>query len=146
MKQIILYAFTFLIVVNATAQSEVFAPRGIAINGYDPVAFFKEASAKKGSSMYPYKYKEATWLFESKENRDAFMNMPEKYTPQYGGFCAYGTSEGHKAPTQPDTWTIVNDKLYFNYNKQVKQMWEKDQAHLIIVADQKWPDVKLTKE
>jgi hypothetical protein len=74
------------------------------------------------------------------------MNMPEKYAPQYGGYCAYGTSEGHKAPTQAETWTIVNGKLYFNYNKQVKQMWMKDQAHRIEIADQKWPEVKLSKE
>lgn len=132
--------------VQVNAQSEVFAPGGTAINGYDAVAFFKESKPVKGSPMYSYDYKNAKWLFASKEDLDAFIDMPEKYAPQYGGYCAYGTSEGHKAPTEPDTWTIVNDKLYFNYNKQVKQLWLKDQAHRIEVADKKWPEVKLTKD
>jgi hypothetical protein len=96
--------------------------------------------------MYTYQYKDAKWLFTSKENLDIFMGMPEKYAPQYGGYCAYGTFEGHKAPTQPETWTVVNGKLYFNYNKQVKQMWMKDQVHRIELADQKWPEVKLSKD
>ena len=147
MKQIMLSLLaSFLIVHGNAQQSEVFAPRGTAINGYDVVAFFKESKSVKGSAMYSYQYKDAIWLFSSKEDLDIFMNSPEKYAPQYGGYCAYGTSQGHKAPTQPDTWTIVNDKLYFNYNKQVKEMWVKDQSHLIEVADQKWPEVKLTKE
>jgi YHS domain-containing protein len=136
----------FLIVHSNAQQSEVFAPGGTAINGYDAVAFFKEAKPVKGSDKYSYQYKGATWLFSNQEDREAFINMPEKYVPQYGGYCAYGTSQGHKATTQPETWTIVNDKLYFNYDNQVKQMWEKDQAHLIEVADQKWPAVKLSKE
>jgi hypothetical protein len=146
MKQVMLSLVAVFLFVQINAQSEVFAPGGTAINGYDAVAFFKESRPVKGSDMYSYQYKDAKWLFTSKENLDAFMSMPDKYAPQYGGYCAYGTSEGHKASTQPDTWTIVNGKLYFNYNKQVKQMWMKDQAHCIEVADQKWPEVKLTKE
>jgi YHS domain-containing protein len=147
MKQMMLSILACFLIVHGNAQrSELFAPGGTAINGYDAVAFFKESKPVKGSVMYSYQYKGATWLFSSKEDLDTFMKSPEKYEPQYGGYCAYGTSQGHKAPTQPDTWTIVNDKLYFNYNKQVKQMWVKDQMHLIEVADLKWPDVKLTKE
>jgi hypothetical protein len=146
MKQLMLSFLAILIFVQLKAQSEVYAPGGKAINGYDAVAFFKESKPVKGSAMYSYRYKDAEWLFDSKENLEMFTGMPEKYAPQYGGYCAYGTSEGHKASTEPDTWTIVKDKLYFNYNRQVKQMWMKDQAHLIQVADEKWPQVKLTKE
>ena len=130
-----LFLLSIFFIVQTNAQSEVFAPGGMAINGYDAVAFFKDSKPVKGSAMYSYQYKDAKWLFTSKENLDVFMGMPDKYTPQYGGYCAYGTSEGHKAPTQPETWTIVNDKLYFNYNKQVKQMWMKDQAQRIELAD-----------
>src|SRR6478609_5529201 len=137
MKQLMVSFLALFIFVQVNAQSEVYAPGGNALNGYDAVAFFKESKPVKGSAMYSYKYKDAKWLFASKENLDTFTSMPEKYAPQYGGYCAYGTSEGHKAPTEADTWTIVNDKLYFNYNKQVKQMWMKDQAHLIEVADEK---------
>ena len=147
MKQLMLSLLAcFLIVHCNTPRSEVFAPGGTAIGGYDPVAFFKEAKPVKGSATYSFQYKGATWLFSNKEDREAFMKMPEKYAPQYGGYCAYGTSNGYKATTKPETWTIVNDKLYLNYNMQVKQTWVKDQAHLIEVADQKWPEVKLTKE
>lgn len=145
MKQTMLILLSIFVIAQANAQSEVFAPGGMAINGYDAVAFFKESKPVKGSAMYTYHYKDAKWLFASKENLDLFTSMPDKYAPQYGGYCAYGTSEGHKAPTQPETWTIINDKLYFNYNKQVKQMWMKDQAHRIDLADQKWPEVKLSK-
>jgi hypothetical protein len=72
-----------------------------------------------------------------------FKLSPEKYAPQFGGYCAYGTAAGHKAPTETNTWTIVNDKLYFNYNSDVKTKWMKDQAGLIEQANEKWPEVKL---
>ncbi|MBL7699054.1 MAG: hypothetical protein JNK79_12895 [Chitinophagaceae bacterium] len=146
MKQVMLSLMAVFLFIHVNAQSEVFAPGGTAINGYDVVAFFKESKPVKGSATYTYQYKDAKWLFNSKENLDMFTSTPDKFVPQYGGFCAWGTSEGYKAPTQPDTWTIVNGKLYFNYNRQVKEMWMKDQEHRIKVADEKWPQVKLTKE
>ncbi|HTI08915.1 MAG TPA: YHS domain-containing (seleno)protein, partial [Puia sp.] len=122
--------------------SEIFAPGGKAIKGYDPVAFFKESKPVKGADSLSYHWKGADWLFASRENLAAFSASPEKYAPQYGGYCAYGTSQGHKAPTETATWTVVNDKLYFNYNAKVKEIWVKDQEALIKVADQKWPEVR----
>jgi YHS domain-containing protein len=140
---LIIAALAFITAVQARAQqSEIFAPGGKAIKGYDPVAFFKESKPVKGSDKFQYKWKDATWLFSTNENLEAFKADPEKYAPQYGGYCAYGTSQGHKAPTQTDTWTVLNDKLYFNYNDKVKELWTKDQANLIKVADEKWPEVK----
>jgi YHS domain-containing protein len=132
--------FTFY---GAKAQkSEIFAPAGKAIKGYDPIAFFKESKAIKGADSLSYRWKEADWLFSSKENLETFKASPEKYAPQYGGYCAYGTAGNHKAPTQTDTWTVINDKLYFNYNAKVKEMWSKDQKALIEKADKNWPDLK----
>jgi hypothetical protein len=87
-------------------------------------------------------YKDAKWLFATQADLDAFKGSPERYAPQYGGYCAYGTSQGHKAPTKPETWTIVNDKLYFNYNPKVKEMWLKDQQALIEKADKNWVELK----
>jgi YHS domain-containing protein len=140
---LIIAALAFITAVQAQAQqSEIFAPGGKAIKGYDPVAFFKESKPVKGSDKFQYKWKDATWLFSTNENLEAFKADPEKYAPQYGGYCAYGTSQGHKAPTQTDTWTVLNDKLYFNYNDKVKELWTKDQANLIKAADEKWPEVK----
>ncbi|PZR02443.1 MAG: YHS domain protein [Flavobacterium psychrophilum] len=127
--------------VNAQKQ-EVFTTDGKAIRGYDAVAFFKESNPVKGFDSLAYVYKDVQWLFSSKENLEAFKGNPERYAPQYGGYCAYGTAEGHKAPTQAETWTIVNDKLYFNYNMKVKQLWMKDQGAMIEKADQQWPTVK----
>jgi hypothetical protein len=126
-------------------ESEIFAPKGIAINGYDAVAFFTQSKPVKGSEDFSFDYKNATWLFANREDLEAFSGMPEKYAPQYGGYCAYGTAQGHKAPTEAGTWTIINDKLYFNYNQQVKQTWSKDRDHFIQVADEKWPTVKQSK-
>jgi YHS domain-containing protein len=140
---LIIAALAFVTAIQVHAQqSEIFAPGGKAIKGYDPVAFFKESKPVKGSDKFQYKWKDATWFFSTSENLEAFKADPEKYAPQYGGYCAYGTSQGHKAPTQTDTWTVLNDKLYFNYNDKVKELWTKDQANLIKVADEKWPEVK----
>ncbi len=144
MKKIILFLLiSFAGISNSIAQqAEIFSKDGKAIRGFDPVAFFTLGKAEKGSEAFTYNWKNTTWLFSSKENLDAFKNDPEKYSPQYGGYCAYGTSDGHKAPTETDTWTIVNGKLYFNYNQKVKSLWTKNQEALIIKADGIWPGIK----
>jgi hypothetical protein len=131
------------VILSASAQkTEVFAPNGKAINGYDPVAFFKDSKPVMGTDNYTCTYKDVKWLFSSKQNLDAFQADPGHYAPQYGGYCAYGTAMGHKAPTEVDTWSIVNGKLYFNYNSKVKAGWVKDQQALIEKADKQWPEIK----
>jgi hypothetical protein len=125
-------------------HAEIFAPGGNAIKGYDPVAFFTLGQPILGFDRFSYSWKGARWLFSSEEDLTRFKDDPEKYAPQYGGFCAYGTANGHKAPTETDTWTIVGDKLYFNYSSKVKEMWLKDQKALIEKADKNWPTVKET--
>ena len=144
MKRILIVAALALIsVAQAQAQkSAIYAPDGKAIKGYDPVAFFKESKPVKGLNNLSYRWQNATWFFSTKENLEAFKRSPEKYAPQYGGYCSYGTADGHKAPTQADTWTIANGKLYFTYDTNVKTKWVKDQQHFIEVADRKWPEVK----
>ena len=143
MKIISFLLFIVLIAVQSNAQvSPVFAPGGKAIRGYDPVAFFNKSKPMKGSDSITYNWNNATWMFATKENKDLFLAAPEKYAPQYGGYCAYGTSEGHKAPTQVDTWSIVGGKLYFNYNKNVQKSWNKDQQALIEKGDKIWPEIK----
>ena len=143
MKRIIVLILIVFAVIQASAQkAEIFSPGGIAIKGYDAVAFFKQSKPVKGIEKFSYQWNNATWLFSDEENRAAFEKTPEKYAPQYGGYCAFGASEGHKAPTETDTWTVRNDKLYFNYNKKVKEMWQKDEENLIKIADQKWPEIK----
>jgi YHS domain-containing protein len=128
---------------GAIAQkSAVFAPDGKAIRGYDPVAYFTENKSVKGNPTLSYHYQGADWYFASDKNRKAFQADPVKYAPQYGGYCAFGTSRGYKAPTEADAWTIVNGKLYLNYNTDVRTEWNKDQANYIKKADVNWPNIK----
>ena len=123
-------------------QSEVFIKAGNAIGGYDAVAYFKDAKPVKGNEIFSFKWNDANWLFITQQNLDSFKSDPQKFAPQYGGYCAYGISEGHKAPTDPNAWTIVDEKLYFNYNLRVKEMWSKEKAKRIEDANENWLKVK----
>ena len=123
-------------------KSPVFVKNNAAIGGYDPVAFFFEGKPVMGKPEFSFQYQSATWRFSSRSNLDAFKKSPEKFAPQFGGYCAFGMADGHKAPTEPDTWTIVDGKLYFNYNADVKKLWVKKQGAYIIQANQNWPRLK----
>jgi YHS domain-containing protein len=144
-KKSILASFLVLLVLaeSAAQKSEIFEKDGMAIKGYDVVAFHTEAKATKGLENFTYRWKDANWLFANQANLDMFKEDPEKYVPQYGGYCAYGTADGHKAPTETDTWTIRDKKLYFNYNKKVQEIWNKDQAGYIEKADKNWVEIKV---
>jgi len=144
MKRLSIYlAFVLFTGLAAKAQkSEVYVDDGNAIHGFDAVAFFTEHKPVKGTASFAYVYKGANWLFSSQQNLEAFKRMPDSYAPQYGGYCAYGAAQGHKAPTEADTWSIVNGKLYFNYNSSVKKKWVEDQAAMIMKANANWPGIK----
>jgi YHS domain-containing protein len=142
-----LFRLLAICIILSSCQSkpgEVYSTDEGAIGGYDPVGYFKEQKPVKGDKKYEATWNGAQWYFSTQENLDAFNADPLKYAPQYGGFCAYGTADGHKASTQPETWTIVDDKLYLNYNLDVKELWMKDQAAFIHKADSNWTFVKLT--
>ena len=136
----------FISVVSYAQNAEIFSNKKGAINGYDAVAYFKESKPVKGDTQFNYQWKDANWYFSNKENLETFKADPDKYIPQYGGYCAYGTSEGHKATTEPDAWTIADGKLYLNYNKDVKVEWNKNQSELIKKADKNWIELKGKKE
>lgn len=126
----------------AQTSAKVFSTTDGAIRGYDPVAFFVEQKPVKGKKDFSFEWNEATWYFSSQENLAAFKADPAKYAPQYGGYCAFGTAEGHKAPTDTDTWTLLDGKLYFNYNKNVQRDWLKDTNGYIEKADKNWPSLE----
>lgn len=130
-----------LLTVNAQ-KSAWFEESGKAIRGYDPVAYFTEGKPVPGKDELVYKWNNSNWYFSSGQNLDSFKTNPGKYAPQYGGYCAYGLSEGHKAPTSPDAWTILNGKLYLNYNIKVKEYWSKNRDERIEKADKNWPQLK----
>lgn len=116
----------------------VFQENGKAIRGYDVVAYFTDQKPVKGDPAYTYSWKGVDWQFSSAEHLERFTSNPEQYAPQYGGYCAYGLSEGHKSPTQPDAWTIRDNKLYLNYDLDVKELWSKDIPGRILRADSIW--------
>ena len=147
MKQNLLLLATLLTLCSSlqAQQTEIFAKDSIAINGYDPVAYFKEAKPVKGNTDFSIVYKGVNWIFANKENAELFRASPEKFEPQYGGYCAFGCSKGYKAKTSPDAWTIIDDKLYLNYNTDVRETWNKDQKGYIEKANAHWVKIKGTK-
>ncbi len=141
MKTIISVFLIFASFVCSAQKSQIFKTEEGAIHGYDPVAYFNTGSPVKGKKEFSYSWKGADWYFVSASNLKAFKASPEKFAPQYGGYCAYGCSEGHKAPTDPTAWTIVDGKLYLNYSPKVKELWTKDRPARIITADKNWPEL-----
>jgi YHS domain-containing protein len=119
---------------------------GVAIKGYDPVAFFKESKPVRGQDDLRFEYKGSTFVFANADNRAAFAADPEKYAPQYGGYCAFGTARGYKADIDPATFTVIDGRLYLNYNTQVQREWTADRARFIRQADERWPTVSKTEK
>jgi YHS domain-containing protein len=112
---------------------------GVAIKGYDPVAYFLEGKPVKGRSAFRHEWMGAKWYFVSAENRDRFAREPEKYAPQYGGYCSYAVSQGYTADIDPASWKIVEGKLYLNYSQEAQRRWEKDIPGHIKKANENWP-------
>ena len=135
-----------LLTTLAYAQkSEIFSQNDKAIKGYDPVAYFAESKPVMGKEEFKISVAGANWYFSSQKNLDLFKANPSKYMPQYGGYCAFGLAGGYKAPISPDAWTIVDDKLYLNYNKKIQAEWTEDRTEMIKKADKIWPTVKKDK-
>jgi YHS domain-containing protein len=115
---------------------------GVAIEGTDPVAYFTEGRPVAGSKAHSLEYLGATWRFASAEHKAAFEADPEKYAPQYGGYCAWAVSQGYTAGIDPDAWSIVEGKLYLNYDERVMKTWLEDRDALIEQADARWPGLR----
>lgn len=112
---------------------------GVAIEGFDPVAYFEDGRPVQGSADHSVEWNGATWWFASAEHRDAFAAEPERYAPQYGGWCAYAVSEGSTARIDPEAWTIRDGKLYLNYSKKIERRWLENADERIAAADRNWP-------
>lgn len=131
-----------LLFATAAMAGEIFTPDGVAIHGYDPVSYFTDGKPVRGSAAFTSIYKGATFRFVSQAHRDIFATDPEHYSPQYGGFCAYGTARGYKATTEPQAFSIVDGKLYLNYDDEVAKNWSSDRQAFIERADENWDKVK----
>ena len=110
-----------------------------AINGYDPVAYFTVGKPVIGQDAFVHEWMGAKWKFASQANLDLFKANPEKYAPQYGGYCAYGVAQGYLVKVEPDQFTIRDGKLYLNYDADVQAKWRKDPAGHIKIADTQFP-------
>ena len=113
----------------------------VAVGGHDAVAYFSEGRPVKGDRQFTLKHQGAEWRFVSAANRDAFAAAPDKYAPQYGGYCAWAVSQGYTASGDPQYWKIVDGKLYLNYDADVQKKWERDILGFIVKADHNWPAV-----
>jgi hypothetical protein len=112
---------------------------GVAIKGYDPVAYFADSKPVEGDSDYEHEWMDATWRFANVANRDRFAADPEKYAPQYGGYCAWAVSQNDTAGIDPEARKIVDGKLYLNYSAKIQERWSKDIPGNIAAADRNWP-------
>ena len=130
-----------LYAVNASA-GEFFERNGVAISGYDLVAYFDEERPVKGVPEFRAEFRGSTFQFISAAHRDAFAADPGKFSPQYGGYCAYGTAKGYKAKIDPEAFTVVQGKLYLNYSDAVQTRWLSDIPGYIEKADVNWPEVQ----
>lgn len=129
--------------VPALALAEPFYQQdGLAIAGYDPVAYFTEAEAVPGSPEHELNWAGTTWRFVNAEHRRRFADDPERFAPLYGGYCAYAAGKGYIAEIDPRAWTVHQDRLYLNYSTDVRRQWLADQETLNDQADHNWPDLR----
>ena len=112
------------------------------MQGYDPVAYFTEGEANKGSYKLTTTHDEATYWFASEENKALFEANPEAYVPAYGGYCAFGAAMGFKFDGDPNQWKIVDDVLYLNLSKDIQGRWVTDIPGYIEKADVNWDEIE----
>ncbi|MBS0417728.1 MAG: hypothetical protein JSR66_08440 [Proteobacteria bacterium] len=118
---------------------EVNNQSGLALQGYDPVAYFKEGKPAIGDAAITYRWHGATYRFSSREDRQAFAANPERYAPQFGGYCAFAVSRGTTANGDPHQWAIENDRLFLNNNAFAMTLWNRDRSGNIQAGNENWP-------
>ncbi|MFD0917624.1 YHS domain-containing (seleno)protein [Pseudahrensia aquimaris] len=146
-------AFVFTLALSAaalamttlnSAQARAFTgtTKGVAINGYDPVAYFTEGKPVKGNASFSADWEGVKLHFASAANRDTFLSNPTKYAPKYGGHCAFAAAKGYIAKTVPEAFSIVDGRLYLNFSLGVKKQWDGNRTEFIKSADKNWPEIK----
>ncbi len=135
----VMLLISFLLAASASAADTLqYATGNGAIDGFDPVSYFSENRPERGSPDITAEWNGAVWHFTTVNHRDAFLRDPERYAPQYGGFCALGMAHGGEVPTDPEAWTIWEGKLYLNMIHDVSITWRYNPDKLIERADKKW--------
>ena len=142
-RQIFAICLLSLFIAGTALADSPIAPvnteQGLAIRGYDPVSYFTTGQPTPGLAQFSTSYKGVTYRFASAENRDRFIATPEKFVPQYGGYCAYAISLNKIADIDPEEWAIVNDKLYLNNGFLAQSLWSLDKTGNIARGDHNWP-------
>ncbi len=123
---------------KTAVPEEIMSVEEIAIDGYDPVAYFTASKAYKADATFSYSYKGLTWYFESNENFEAFKTNPEAYIPVYGGFCAYEVAEGDIEESDPRYWHIHNKQLYLFNDEDAKEEWFRDIDAMLTESNSNW--------
>jgi hypothetical protein len=111
----------------------------LALQGYDPVAFFTDGGPREGLETITAHRGKYVYRFATEEHRALFEANPEKYEPAFGGFCAYGVSRGNLAPVEIETWQIQHGRLILNKNPKVKELYNEDPEGCFVRATEKWP-------
>ena len=148
MKKFVLAWAIASITLSVTAQTRSLLNlnnNGLAIQGYDPVAFFTDGKPVKGRPGFAIQHNGALYYFASKEHRDLFRADPAKYEPSFGGFCAYGVSRNKLVPIDVDAFQIVNGRLLLQYSKGVRDDFNKDTKTNLAKADNNWPGLVESK-
>jgi len=127
--------------INTLKNSYFGGSTDTAINGYDTVAYFTDNKPVKGQDTLVTEWMGAKWKFATQAHLDLFKANPEKYAPQYGGYCAYGVTQDYLVKVEPEQFTVLDGKLYLNYDAGVQSKWLKDPAGYIRQADAKFKDL-----
>lgn len=114
---------------------------GLALQGYDPVAYFTEGEATEGSWKITSTFNDATYRFATEAHKAAFDADPEAYLPQYGGFCAFGAAMGFKFDGDPEHWKVVDGELFLNISQDIQERWVTDIPGYVEKADANWIDI-----
>jgi hypothetical protein len=131
---------------HATTTEQVVTDRntGLAISGFDPLAYFIDGAPLQGSDDFEHTYAGAVWRFRNEGNRAAFIGDPEVYMPRYGGYDPVGVARGVAVPGDPRLWLVAGERLYLFYARDDRATFTADVDALVAVADSKWPQVQLT--
>jgi len=138
----VLVGLLFATVLSHAARSE---ESKLSISGYDPVAYFTDGKPIQGRTEFEYLWHKLRWRFANGEHRDLFAKDPDRYAPQYDGYCAMGAAAGeaaHKDTVDPEAWAIVDGKLYLTHMRQAMDAWRENPAEYIKRAEGNWPAVK----
>ncbi len=140
MKKTALWLLFVGLIGQLNASENLWYPykSGVGADGYDLISYFDGNGPQKGSATYSAEYDGVTWHFRNAKNRDQFLEDPARYTPQYGGYCAYAAAKRSKAYGDPTAWTLHKGKLYFNYNRLARRIWEGDIDTFIPRGDKYW--------